>query len=523
MRGPPIEGAMIAARAFAERRNRNQLLALVTFDDVLRVALRFTRNEAAIERALAAPRLAQGTRVYDAISEALALIRRARISAASIVVLSDGADTGSLSSPTAVAAQARSARVRIFSVGLRSRFFDPAPLQRLADRTGGRYSEATSAAQLTGIYDELGEQLASEYLLRYTSAATPGEEVQVHLRVDGFARAATASYRTSAAHAVGDRLWSSPFLMIIVSIACALLLGVAVVAFVLTRTPGVRDRVSAFVEPPSRAGRIDGRGVREMVLVETEDVLARARWWPRAAEALEISQIGLPAGFVALGTLAATLAAMWLVAVATGSSLAAPLGLAVPVLVIVLVKRKLAAVRTRFADQLPDDLQVLASALRSGHSFVGALAVVADDAPEPSRREFRRVVADEQLGAAIEVALRSVVERMRSPELEYVALVSGLHRETGGNTAEVLDRVTETIRERLELRRMVRTLTAQGRMARWVVTLLPIGLLGAIMLLSPGYMEPLFDRSVGLVLLALAALMVAGGSFVIKRIVEIEV
>jgi tight adherence protein B len=214
---------------------------------------------------------------------------------------------------------------------------------------------------------------------------------------------------------------------------------------------------------------------------------------------------------------------MWLVAVATGSSLAAPLGLAVPVLVIVLVKRKLAAVRTRFADQLPDDLQVLASALRSGHSFVGALAVVADDAPEPSRREFRRVVADEQLGAAIEVALRSVVERMRSPELEYVALVSGLHRETGGNTAEVLDRVTETIRERLELRRMVRTLTAQGRMARWVVTLLPIGLLGAIMLLSPGYMEPLFDRSVGLVLLALAALMVAGGSFVIKRIVEIEV
>jgi tight adherence protein B len=523
MRGPAIEGAVAAARAFAGRKNRNQLLALVTFDSVPRVALRFTRDGNAIERALAAPRLSKGTRVYDAISEALTLIGDARISAASIVVLSDGADTGSLSSGSAIAAQARRARVRIFSVGLRSRFFDPQPLQTLADRTDGRYSEATSGAQLTRIYAELGDQFASEYLLRYTSGATPGEKVQVRVRVAGIAGSAAASYRASSARATGDRLWRSPLAMILVSIACALLLGFAIGAFAIARTRNVRDRVSAFVGPPAHARRVDGGGVRAMVLGPTEDVLARARWWPRIAETLEIAQVNVPAGFVALGTLGATLAAMWLLTVGTGSSLGAPLGLAVPVVVAALVKRKLAAVRSRFADQLPDNLQVLASALRAGHSFVGALAVVADDGPEPSRREFRRVVADEQLGIPVEGALRNVVERMRSTELEYVALVSGLHRETGGNTAEVLDRVTETIRERFELRRMVRTLTAQGRMARWVVTLLPIGLLGAIMLLSPGYMDPLFNRSVGVVLLALAAVLVVAGSLVIKRIVEIEV
>ena len=85
-----------------------------------------------------------------------------------------------------------------------------------------------------------------------------------------------------------------------------------------------------------------------------------------------------------------------------------------------------------------------------------------DDAPEPSRTEFRHVVSDEQLGIPLDESLETVVKRMKSRELEQVALVAALQRESGGNTAEVLDRVSDTIRERAELRRTVRTLTAQG-------------------------------------------------------------
>src|SRR5205823_8566703 len=105
-----------------------------------------------------------------------------------------------------------------------------------------------------------------------------------------------------------------------------------------------------------------------------------------------------------------------------------------------LLQRNLAHQRKMFAEQLPDHLQVLASALRAGHSFIGALSVVVNDAPEPSRTEFRRVVADEQLGVPLEDALHVVVERMESRELEQVALVAALQRQTGGTTAEVLDR-----------------------------------------------------------------------------------
>jgi len=112
---------------------------------------------------------------------------------------------------------------------------------------------------------------------------------------------------------------------------------------------------------------------------------------------------------------------------------------------------------------------------------------------------------------------------MQSRELEQVALVAALQRETGGNTAEVLDQVTDTIRERFELRRTVQTLTAQGRMSRWVLTLLPLFLLLAITLINPGYMNVMYDSVVGRVFLVLAGISVICGSLVIKRIVNIRV
>jgi tight adherence protein B len=166
---------------------------------------------------------------------------------------------------------------------------------------------------------------------------------------------------------------------------------------------------------------------------------------------------------------------------------------------------------------------VIASALRAGHSFSGALSVVVEEAPEPTRGELERVAADERLGVPVEEALQVVVRRMANRDLEQVALVAALQRETGGNTAEVLDRVTETVRERAALRRMVMTLTAQGRLSRWVVSALPVVLLGVISLINPDYVRPLYSTGFGHVVLAVAAVMVVAGSLVIKRIVDIKV
>ncbi|MDP9294085.1 MAG: type II secretion system F family protein, partial [Actinomycetota bacterium] len=219
---------------------------------------------------------------------------------------------------------------------------------------------------------------------------------------------------------------------------------------------------------------------------------------------------------------ASTLAVMFLFATVAGAVFA-PLALVIPLVAGSVISQRVKRRRKQFSEQLPDSLEVIASAMRAGHSFSAALGVVVEDAPEPSRQEFERVIADEHAGVPLEHALQVVVERMANKDLEQVALVVALQRETGGNAAEVLDRVTETARDQLALRRLVKTLTAQGRMSRWVVTALPVGLLTILTIINPVYMRPLFETPIGNLLLVVAAVMVITGSLVIKRIVEIKV
>ena len=101
---------------------------------------------------------------------------------------------------------------------------------------------------------------------------------------------------------------------------------------------------------------------------------------------------------------------------------------------------------------------------------MGALSVMVDSAIEPSKSEFRRVLQDEQLGVPLDDALMVMARRMQSYDAEQIALVMRLQREAGGNTAEVLDRVAEVIRGRMELRRLVEVLTAQAKISRWILT-----------------------------------------------------
>jgi tight adherence protein B len=240
-------------------------------------------------------------------------------------------------------------------------------------------------------------------------------------------------------------------------------------------------------------------------------------------EEVELARVGVPLEQIVALTGLGTILLGWLLVIATGSPLGAVLALSLPAGVRIVIRARVDRERRAFDEQLPDNLQVIASAMRAGHTFVGALGIVAEDAPEPSQRELRRVLADEQLGVPLVDALNSVTHRMRSRDFEHVALVAALQRETGGNTAEVIDRVTETIRERLDLRRLVRTLTAQGRLSGWIVSALPIALLVIVSLINPHYIHPLFHRTAGVVALGLGAVMLVTGFLVIRRIVNIRV
>jgi tight adherence protein B len=547
MEGTPERAAYAAARAFAAQRKGQEQLAVVTYNVEPTAVLPFTTEQAAIDQALSKqPPFLFGTHIYDAVTHSLELLRQAHISAGTIVVLSDGqehrgaGDTANHESEASAAAAARAAHVRVFAVGLTSRVSRLDALRKLARDTGGRYIETSSIGRLREIYKELGSSFASEYLLRYRSLAGPGKHIEVTFHVDGLKGVARAEYETPKLAvakrgptppykpSVFDRISSSTFTMTIIALIVAGLIGLGVTSALSGPKKGtVRRRLAEFVSMPAAlrdGSRRPTAQLTEKMLEGTDTALRGSSRWRRFRWELEIAKVTMPPEQIVVLTAVGSLLALLMINFVIGSLLVGIIiALAIPFGVRSLLKHKLARQRKLFAEQLPDNLQVLASALRAGHSFIGALSVVVNDAPEPARSEFQRVVADEQLGVPIDEALHVVVERMESAELEQVALVAALQRETGGNTAEVLDRVTDTIRERFELRRTVQTLTAQGRMSRWVLTALPLFLLLAITLINPGYMNVMYDSVVGRVLLVFAGISVLGGSLVIKRIVNIKV
>lgn len=539
MRGGPIDGALAAARLFAARRPAGQPLGVILFNDRVQQLLAPTARGGAIRFALRrAPALREGTRLYDAALAAVEALRAAKITAGTVILLTDGRDVGSRASARQVAAAARRAGVRVFAVGLRSRQFSPHPLAALARASGGAYAEAGSAADLAAVYGALSERLAREYLIRYRSLAGPDLAVRVEVRVAGVEGTASSRYRTPAlpASSAGpyhrslvDRFLLSTLSVVLMSLAAAAAAAFVVSLLLRRRQSPVRHRIAAFLSttpPPRSQEPSGGKGSRRRRWAarweaRLERALERAPWWDRLKEEIEIADFPIPALPLVVGTAALTAFFAVLFAL-TLPPVFVPFALGVPFIALGAVRRKLSQKRERFAEQLPDNLTVLAASLRAGHSFVGALSAVVEEAEEPSRSELQRAVADEQLGMPIEQALVRVAERMANGDLEQVALVAALQRDTGGNTAEVLDTVVETVRQRFELRRLVQALTAQGRIARWILTVLPVVVVLLVLLINPGYLSPLFHTGSGQLLLALSIALMIAGSIAIKRIVDID-
>jgi tight adherence protein B len=322
-----------------------------------------------------------------------------------------------------------------------------------------------------------------------------------------------------------NSFWNTPGSLLAVAAVCGLLIGIAVLVLVRPR-PGHRElqqRVETFtaVAPEEY---LDTSAFVSAEPEESSKFLERRRWWPAFVEDVDVARFKLtPTGVVKRSAVAAFVGAAVL-ALVTGAVWAAiPVLLVAPRLMRAVVRRQARKQRRRFNDQLPAYLQDLAGAMRAGRSIAGAFAAVAESSDEPVRGEFERLVADEQLGRPLEESLETISTRMQSEDIDQVALITSLHRRSGSNVAEALDRVAEGSRDRADIRREIRALTGQARLSSWVLTGLPGVLLVGISFLAPQYEKPLFHTLGGLVLTGFAALLVLGGWFVMQKIIEVEV
>lgn len=198
----------------------------------------------------------------------------------------------------------------------------------------------------------------------------------------------------------------------------------------------------------------------------------------------------------------------------------AALGGSLPIIWLrVLRKRRLGA----FDEQFPDAVDLVARALRAGHSFGSAIRMVADEMDDPVAGEFDRTFRDYSYGKSMDDALNGLVERVGLQDLKFFATAVILQRETGGNLTEILDNISHIVRERFRLLRQVKTLSAEGRLSGTILSLMAPAMLIILWLVSPGYLEMMFNHPLG------ETMLMAGGGFqlmgilVIRRLVTMKV
>jgi len=182
-------------------------------------------------------------------------------------------------------------------------------------------------------------------------------------------------------------------------------------------------------------------------------------------------------------------------------------------------KRRIGA----FAKQLPNALELIGRALRSGHSLAAAINLVGDEMAQPIAGEFARCYEEQNLGIPLEEALEGMTERVPNLDLRFFATAVVLQRQTGGDLAEILDKIGHLVRERFKIHGQIQALTGEGRLSGIVLLALPPVLFVVMYRLNPDYVMVLFTDEIGKLLLTGAVFMQLLGAVVIKKIINIKV
>lgn len=308
--------------------------------------------------------------------------------------------------------------------------------------------------------------------------------------------------------------------MLVFGFACCYaalaVLGIAVLR--PARPPLTSDRRRpAAVEGSSVLSRMTG-----ITAGTIEEFLNRRGWTRGIASALE--QAGLviaPADFLILAGAACLVAGIC--GTLLGGPLVAVLGagacaLGAKMYLSVLADKR----RKKFAAQMDDSLQLLSGGLRAGHSLLRAIDAVSQQAPSPTAEEFSRIINETRLGRDLNAAMDQTSERMKCEDFSWVAQAIGIHREVGGDLAEVLDQVGRTIRERGQIQRQVKALSAEGKMSAYILMALPVLIIGVLAIISPSYIASFAASALGWGMVAAGLIMMTVGGLWLKKIVSFK-
>jgi tight adherence protein B len=552
MEGEPLAAARQAARQFVERLPDTADVALVSFGSTSQVVAPIDAGRSAVDGALGALEAEGETALYDAASLVSGVFTGDPDVRRIAVLLSDGSDTVSEASSVEAGLALAATGAEVHAVALQSSEGDRDALEALVRPAGGSVVEAAELGDLAAVYASIADELLGYYTLTYRTDETGTVSLGIVVTRGGVTAVGTASYdgrpaapvTTSAAGpgstvagtagtapaipmpapevriAPEPGLLSQPWIMWggIGALVVGMLVGTLLLAKAgRDRRPAVSDVAPAVTGGAKRMLSFLSRGAE----AAAEGVLQNRRA-SGLDGALDRAGITLrPAEFVVMA------AAFGVSAVALGLILAGPIGgvilgvlaLAAPrVGLHVMTARR----RTAFKEQLEGTLQMMASSLRAGYGLLQAIRTAGEESPSPTAEEFDRVVVENRLGRPLVQSLAAMADRMEDDDLRWVVEAIDIQQDVGGNLAEVLDTVNTTIRDRNQIRRQIRALSAEGKMSAIILLALPFGIGGFIYMLTPDYIAELTTSTLGIVMIVAGLVLMGFGALWIRKIVKVE-
>jgi tight adherence protein B len=532
-----------AAKDYIAHKPGNELIAIVAAGPTPRVVVNFTADAGALDNAVN-DLIPEGEQaLYDALRVGSGLLTDRPELLANVIVVSDRADSLSNTKGSQALAALGDVHASVFTVGLPGNAaFDGSVLRALAGG-GGQYLQVADPTGVQSAFTLIHGALARGTELTYTSKS----KANVALDISVTARGQTLVVHTVAgAVAAGSNatpasvhLRQAPgplknklgvLTIALMVLAAAGLFAYAVLALATTDKSSLESALKPYYQDGgishadedddgsvvqtafvARAVAATGRFAEQQgVLERVETMLEQADLALRPAEALF---------FYLAGVLLLTVLVVFTKGPILGFVALLILAMIPPAFLSFLATRRL----RQFTAQLPDTLQLLSSSLRAGFSFLQGVEAVATESKKPMGDELRRVIIEARLGRPVEEALQDCADRMKSKDFDWAVMAVRIQREVGGNLAELLQTVGETMVERERLRRDVKSLTAEGRVSAIVLGIMPPALGAVFYVTNPSYMKVLFTHVGGQVALAVAVVAMLIGFVWMKKIVDIEV
>lgn len=552
MEGAPIEAAKAAALSFINQKRAEDFIAVATFADDVQVVRGFTNTKSTLVASVEGIAAGGDTAFYDGIIRSTELFSgdAARLER-NMIVLTDGKDEGSVASLDDALAAVAANGVRVFGVALESAAFDPVDLQTVVSSSNGLYLSTPEPGALSGLYDQIKRELDNKVVVRFNATQDRAGDLAIGVgyqtlatnttvSVPGFITPPPPTTTTTVTYAQPEPYSpaaAGPVSAGTLRFLGTLAVGLGIVLFIIILAgPSEEDGASAFRKRLQAYGR--GRTAPEE---EKKGFLARipglSRFTKSAEEAaqrrgllnginavLEQANIPLRAGEALAAGLGLSVIAGVVAGLFARSTIAAGVGFLF-VLLLVAAAIQFAGTREKrvFERQLPDTLTLLSTSLRAGYSLLQAVEAVAAEAPQPTGREFGRSIAESRLGRPVVDTMQAIADRMRSQDFQWAVMAIEIQREVGGNLAEVLQTVADTMRQRNRLKGEIRALTAEGRLSAIVLALLPVVLFAFLYATNRGYLEPLFSVTAGLIAIGAGLGLMGAGIYWLKKIVDIEV